>query len=558
MFKQSAPRQLALQLAIIGLFAALLPPSVTAQDFQSPSVMHKVEAASERLEMTVNTSRLLTLDQKIPRAQVNNKDIVDLAALSPNVIQIYAKKAGITQVNLWDEKNQIHSIDVVVFGDARELTMVLQQQFPNATINVRPSANSVILSGFVPEPDQAAQIQIIAQDYYPKVVNLLKVGGVQQILLHVKVMEVSRTKLRELGFDFWANNSSFFATSTVSGLINPNAAAGQAVSGFGAPATSAAGDTFRFGVVSDSTAFFGFVDALRQYQLAKIMAEPTLVTVSGRPAFFNSGGEFPILVPSGLGTVSIDFKKFGTQVDFVPIVLGNGSIRLEVKPRISFLDPSLSVQTQGITVPGLSVREVDTGVEMKAGQTLAIAGLVQNRLEYTNNGLPYLADLPYFGALFRKTHELCNEVELVVMVTPELVEPMDPCDVPPCQPGMASGSPSDCDFYWKGHAEVPSCGPCAAGDCLWGGEGPNGGMRMGAEAVPAPAPNNGKSPKPDATSGRSSSNSSRTPSGSAQTNLAYPPSVARNSASSTRQRPQNQRTAAEPSLVGPSGYEVVK
>ncbi len=559
MFKQAAPRQLALHLAIIGLIAALMPPGMTAQDFQSPSVMHKVEAASERLEMTVNTSRLLTLDQKIPRAQVNNKDVVDLAALSPNVIQIYAKKAGITQVNLWDEKNQIHSIDVVVFGDARELSMVLQQQFPNATINVRPSANSVILSGFVPEPDQAAQIQIIAQDYYPKVVNLLKVGGVQQILLHVKVMEVSRTKLRDLGFDFWVNNSSFFATSTVSGLINPNAAAGQAVSGFGAPATSAAGDTFRFGVVSDSTAFFGFVDALRQYQLAKIMAEPTLVTVSGRPAFFNSGGEFPILVPSGLGTVSIDFKKFGTQVDFVPIVLGNGSIRLEVKPRISFLDPTLSIQSQGLTVPGLSVREVDTGVEMKAGQTLAIAGLVQNRLEYSNSGLPYLADLPYFGALFRKTHEQCNEVELVVMVTPELVEPMDPCDVPPCGPGMASASPSDCDFYWKGHAEVPSCGPCSAGDCLWGGQGAVGGMRMGAEAVPAPAPNNGKPAKPDAAPVPPGSSSSRTSNGSS--NLAYPPSVARNYSSSNRQRPQNQRTAtagAEPALVGPTGYEVVK
>src|ERR1700682_3428690 len=147
--------------------------------------------------------------------------------------------------------------------------------------------------------------------------------------------------------------------------------------------------------------------------------ERTLLPVSGRPAFFNSGGEFPILIPAGLGTVSVEFKKFGTQVDFVPIVLGNGNIRLEVKPRVSFVDPSLSVTAQGITVPGLNVREVDTGVEMKAGQTFAIAGLVQNRLETTNRGIPYLADLPYFGAAFRKTHEKDNEVELVVMVTPE-------------------------------------------------------------------------------------------------------------------------------------------
>jgi pilus assembly protein CpaC len=519
-----------------------------------------VQTANERLEMTVNSSRLLTLDLKIPRAQVNNKDIVDLTALSPNVIQVFAKKAGITQVNLWDEKNQIHSIDVVVFGDARELSLVLQQQFPNATVNVRPSANSVILSGFVPEPDQAAQIQVIAQDYYPKVVNLLKVGGVQQILLHVKVMEVSRTKLRELGFDFWTNNKSFFASSSVSGLIAPNGSSGS----FSAPATTGL-DTFRFGIVSDNSAFFGLIDALRQYQLAKLMAEPTLVTVSGRPAFFNSGGEFPILVPGGLGTVSIDFKKFGTQVDFVPIVLGNGNIRLEVKPRISFIDTTLSVTAQGITVPGLNVREVDTGVEMKPGQTLAIAGLVQNRIETSNTGIPYLADLPYIGAAFRKTSEKANEVELVVLVTPELVEAMDACDVPPCMPGMSSRSPDDCELYWKGHIEVPSCGPCAAGDCLWGGQG-GGPMGIGPEPVPAPGPaNSGKPATGAAPDGKSSSTTPRPSVRPGSSNLAYPASVAPGSAGPyNRPSPQNSRAAAaakqpaEPSLIGPVGYETVK
>ena len=224
MFTQTFRRQLALHLALAPDRGLRVPcRRLSRPRISSPSIVHKIQTANERIEMTVNSSRLLTLDLKIPRAQVNNKDVVDLTALSPNVIQIFAKKAGITQVNLWDEKNQIHSIDVVVFGDARELNLVLQQQFPHATVMVRPSANSVILSGFVPEPDQAAQIQLIAQDYYPKVVNLLKVGGVQQILLHVKVMEVSRTKLRELGFDFWTGNKSFFLSSTVSGLAVPNA-----------------------------------------------------------------------------------------------------------------------------------------------------------------------------------------------------------------------------------------------------------------------------------------------------------------------------------------------
>ena len=244
---------------------------------------------------------------------------------------------------------------------------------------------------------------------------------------------------------------------------------------------------------------------MRQYNLAKVMADPTLVTVSGRPAFFNSGGEFPILIPAGLGTTSVDFKKFGTQVDFVPIVLGNGNLRLEVKPRISFLDPTLSVTTQGITVPGLNVRECDTGVEMKSGQTLAIAGLVQNRLEYTNTGIPYLADLPYVGAAFRKTNEQVNEIELLIFVTPEIVEPMDCNEVPQCLPGMASTAPNDCGVYWKGTMEVPSCGPCgpggqcgAGGQCGLYGQFGTEGSAVHSESLPTPAavPSNPGQPLP--------------------------------------------------------------
>jgi pilus assembly protein CpaC len=563
MFTHALRHRLALHLSLIALVSGIIPPGASAQDIQSPPIVYKIQGANERLEMTVNSSRLLTLDLKIPRAQVNNKDVVDLTALSPNTIQIYAKKAGVTQVNLWDEKNQIHSIDVVVFGDARELSLVLQQQFPHATVAVRPSANSVILSGFVPEPDQAAQIQKIAEDYYPKVISLLKVGGVQQILLHVKVMEVSRTKLREMGFDFWTNSNHFFLASSPGGQIEP-------VGAFGSPAPSvlATPNTVRFGIVGDSTSFFGFVDALRQYQLAKVMAEPDIVTVSGRPAYFNSGGEFPILIPSGLGTVSVDFKKFGTQVDFVPIVLGNGNIRLEVKPRISFLDNTLSVTTQGITVPGLNVREVDTGVEMKSGQTMAIAGLVQDRVEYSNAGLPYLADLPYFGALFRKVHELHNEIELIVMVTPELVDPVDPCDVPPCGPGMASRSPTDCELYWKGYSEIPSCGPCAAGDCLWGGEGMRGAIGAGPESVPTPAPSpNGAQPaQPGTSGGKSGYNGPRSSpaTGSIPLDPSQPVMYGQPS-QYNRSRPQSSRSnaaasngAVEPSLIGPVGYDVVK
>ena len=138
--------------------------------------------------------------------------------------------------------------------------------------------------------------------------------------------------------------------------------------------------------------------------MLKILSDPTLVTVSGRPAFFNSGGEFPILVPQSLGTVSIEYKKFGTQIDFVPIVLGNGNLRLEVRPRISEIDHTRSITINGTTVPGLRVREADTGVEMHPGQTLAIAGLVQTRSEARKQReIPWLGEMPYVGAAFRRT-----------------------------------------------------------------------------------------------------------------------------------------------------------
>jgi pilus assembly protein CpaC len=218
-----------------------------------------------------------------------------------------------------------------------------------------------------------------------------------------------------------------------------------------------------FGIINDANSFFGFIDALRQYNLVKVLAEPTLVTVSGRPASFNSGGEFPIPIPQGLGTTSIQFREFGTRVDFVPIVLGNGHVRLEVRPSVSELDYSRSVTLNGTTVPGIRTRWVDTGVEMKAGQTLALAGLIQNQIETENTGLPWLSDLPWAGAAFRRVRERNNEIELLILVTPEFVGALEADEVPPCGPGQLTGSPSDTELYFRGYLETPKC--CPDGSC---------------------------------------------------------------------------------------------
>jgi pilus assembly protein CpaC len=201
----------------------------------------------------------------------------------------------------------------------------------------------------------------------------------------------------------------------------------------------------------------------------KIMSEPDLVTVSGRPAFIQVGGEYGYLVSNGTMGNTVSFKEYGTRVDFVPIVLGNGRLKLEVRGAVSEIDKSLTVGG----VPALKNRVVDCGVELRAGQTLAIGGLVQQRVEAENKGLPLVSEVPYLGALFRRVEEQINEVELLILVTPELVEAMDASQVPPCGPGMQTTSPDDCELFLKGHLEVPNCCPsCQGAGCAGcGGSG---------------------------------------------------------------------------------------
>ena len=441
-----------------GAILVQLAGTVIAQD-GSPPLVRKVDASEDRVEMTVNTSQILTMDMKIPRAQVNNPDILDLTPVGAKQIQIHAKKTGNTQVNLWDESGKIHAIDVAIFGDVKELSAIIKSQFPEASVRVVPTSNSIILTGSVDKPETVKRIIQVAEDYYPKVIDNITVCCTQQVMLHVKVMEVSRTKLRDLGFDFAdVMSDGSFVTSGVSGLLQSFTPTSVVTS---------ADETFSFGIVSGSNSFFGVLSALQRNNVAKLIAEPTLVTVSGRPAYFQSGGEIPVLIPQGLGNVSVEFRPFGTQVDFVPIVLGDGRVRLEVRPRISEIDRSLSVTLNGSGIPGFRTRQVDTGVELRVGQTLALAGLIQTRIEATKRGLPWLSDLPYLGVPFRRVDDVVNEIELLVMVRPEMAEALDPHEVPPCGPGESTMSPNDCQLLLQGKLEVPNPN-CLGGDCMNG------------------------------------------------------------------------------------------
>ena len=437
--------------AVLAAGAILVaPPNLYSQEpLAAPGVKFKVQGAAERLEMTVNTSRILEFEFDVPKMLVNNPDLVRVIPISPRSVQLSAVKAGVTQVNVWDDKGKVTSIDLVILGDVQELDLILKTEFPEANIRLRPLNSSLFVTGFVPKAEMVPQITRIAQDYFPQIVNNLTVGGVQKVLLHVKVMEVSRTKLRTLGFDWAELNGQSFISQGVSGLLN------------GVGVVNGGPSTVRFGIVDGNNQFYGFLEALRQNDLAKLVAEPTLTTLNGRPASFNVGGEVPILVPQSLGTVTIQYREFGTQVDFVPIVLGNGMVRLEVRPQITELDNSLSVTLNGTSIPGFRQRRADVGVEMRAGQTLAVAGLIYQRTEAQSRGVPWLADLPWFGAPFRRNTERQNEVELVIMVTPEFAEAMEPNEVPPCGPGQQTASPTDTELYYRGYLEVPKkCDNC--------------------------------------------------------------------------------------------------
>jgi pilus assembly protein CpaC len=517
-----------------------------AQELTPPAaVKFQVRGPTERLDMTVNTSKVVEFPFDVPKMLVNNPDLVRVTPISPKSIQLSAVRAGVTQVNVWDTDGNITSLDVMILGDVGELDMTLKTLFPEASLRLRPLNSSLYISGFVPKAEMVQSISNVARDYFPNIINDMTVGGVQKILLHVKVMEVSRTKLRSAGFDWAQISGGNYITQSVSGLLETPGTLGSSL---------ASGPTVRFGIVGDGGSFYGFMEALRENNLAKLMSEPTLTTLSGRPATFNVGGEIPIPIQQALGVTTVQWREFGTRIDFVPIVLGNGIIRLEVRPEVTEIDPSLRDSITG--TPGFRTRRADTAVEMKAGQTLAIAGLVFSREEATNRGIPILADLPWFGAPFRRVSNERNEVELLIFVTPEFCEAMDPNEVPPCGPGQLTVSPNDAELYGRGYLEVPKAG-CVNGNC--GPEGQmNGGLyeqmpaEKGQPIPPAPMGASLRSPHVAPVVSAPSSTYRTGPVGTNVSTSSQGGNVKVAQPASTSRKPSS---GLQPTLIGPLGYD---
>jgi pilus assembly protein CpaC len=295
----------------------------------------------------------------------------------------------------------------------------------------------------------------------PRIINLIRVPGSQQVLLKVRVAELNRTALRQIGANFLGidpktgaivgsqiGGSNVTANATAAGFTNLKGVATSALSG----------QNTVFGIFQDANFEF-MLSALRQNSVVKILAEPNLVALNGQQSSFLAGGEFPVPVPqvSAAGvapTITVLFKKFGVQLDFVPFVLDNDVVRLTVDPVVSQIDRSTEVTlvAGGSPIPGLTTRQAHTTVELRQGQTLAIAGLLQLMLDSTTTRIPGLGDLPILGPFFSNTTGLRTEKELVVLVTPYLIEPMNREQVPP-GPGDEVGQPNDIEFYFLNRIE---------------------------------------------------------------------------------------------------------
>jgi pilus assembly protein CpaC len=431
-------------------------------------------------------SKVLRTAFPLSRLSVADPAIADIILISEREIYINGLRPGVTNISMWG-KSRFTSATVTVEADLTLLKEKLHQILPKEKIGVEAAGDSIVLSGEVSGPVAQNTALSIAKAFVgddgkseagekgaaagekkgSKVVNLMHVGGVQQVMLEVRVAEINRVVAQQIGINFAAlSPSGNFGVSQLSALAPWSSLARTINPSFipqsGGTASGAPGTVFQQLLSTNLQAMAGwkaggvlwtvFLNLLKQNNLGRVLAEPNLVTTSGQKASFLAGGEYPIPVPqSGIGgsaTITIEYKKYGVQLEFTPTVLDDKKIAIKVHPIVSELDYSTAVTTTGFVVPGLLTREMDTHVEVQDGQTFSIAGLLSDNSRNVINKFPVLGDLPVLGALFRSTQFQKNESELVALITSHLVKPIAPGEVR--LPTDKYIEPSDFDIYLLG------------------------------------------------------------------------------------------------------------
>ncbi len=420
------------------------------------------QAVSERLiSISVQETTTLISPEPIKQVEVANPGIVEVNAISPVKLLISGKAYGRTTMTLETADGEKITYVISVGLDLSALQATIEKLSPYSRVKVSSIRDTVILSGTVPDVQTSERIMDIAGIYSANLQNHMEIAGVQQIQLRVTIAEVSRTATRALGINFQAAGGTAFGGS-MPGSIQPLSMGWPDLTGVAAtmPFAVTGGDQ----IVSPSVTIFGgltranlqaFIIAMQDNNLIHILAEPTLITLNGHEASFLAGGEFPIPVVQEANSVTIEYREFGVRLSFTPTVLAGQLIRLEVSPEVSEPDFSSAVQISGFTVPGRSIRKAHTTIELGSGQSFAIAGLLSQRTRAFVNKVPGLGSLPIIGVLFRSVEYRKSETELLIIVTPELIEPLNPAQVGPI-PGENLRHPNNFRLFGLGQIENTS------------------------------------------------------------------------------------------------------
>jgi len=427
------------QVAPVATTAAAFSPAAPVGAAAPASV--DVEAAQpDAVRLLVGRSTLIDVGGPIARVSLTSADIADALVTSPNQLLVHGKGPGAISMFVWSRGGAVRRFEISVQRDLTKLSDQVKQLFPNETIEVRGNGRNVVLAGSVSSKDVVDRAINVALGYVEKredVVTLLQVRpgpASNQVLLKVRFAEVSRSALTEFGMSFFTSPTGIHNTLgrvTTQQFAAPDykdLAWTKASSDFGSAVTSASGtfsvsDFLNLFLLSEKYDLGTVIKAMQQRGIFQSLAEPNLVAESGKEASFLAGGEFPIPVVQGSqngSAVSIQFKEFGVRLNFTPTVIGD-RVHLKVKPEVSTLDYANGVSLSGFRIPALSTRRTETELELRNGQTFAIAGLMNNQMTSTLQKIPGIGDIPILGQLFKSRQASKAQTELVVMITPQIL-----------------------------------------------------------------------------------------------------------------------------------------
>jgi pilus assembly protein CpaC len=423
--------------AILAASLATVPaPAVAAPGSGTPI------RASNELTLSVGTGEMVRLAAPISDLFVADEKVADVQVRSPNQIYVFGKGAGVTTVFATDKTGRtVYSANVHVGSNMADVGGVLRAAMPEAQIHAQTFNGMVLLTGTVASPADVEQAASIVQGVVGadvKVLSRLKTATPLQVMLQVKIAEVNRSLVKQIGINLASvdptggfkfvlgQGRSFYPSFTPGGALGTgtNSVAGGTSVTPSNTGTSLFGAGRLFGLN-----LLGALDLAENDGRSHTLAEPTLTALSGETASFLAGGEFPIATSNGISGTSVEYKQYGVSLAFTPTVLEGGRISMRVRPEVSQLSDQGAITIGGLKIPALTTRRTETTVELGSGQSFMIAGLLNNSSSNTTNKAPFLGSLPIIGALFKSNSFLRNETELVIVVTPYLVHPVNADDI---------------------------------------------------------------------------------------------------------------------------------